>query len=257
VQTVYDNNLHKGLLSDDLKTYSNGIDTIAAKDLVEADGRIFEAAVKDVESESSVSNYIEDVYINAKDFISNPENIYDRSVIKKGLIDAVDFTGSFLCLLGGKNCGKSLLIKDLAKRQAGKVFVIDLRKGGLILKQLLSVLESETDADIGTTILNHFLTKLAPLEVSGTPMPGAPSLKMSLKQLFESKVSEPPLEYLLNGMIEKLGKITLIIDEANIAFDTSRKPNDTAFIEEAKVALELFVRVAKQEQKVVDHGLMP
>jgi hypothetical protein len=65
--------------------------------------------VKDAENESNVPNYVEEVLMKTKDFMASPENMHDRSsVIGKGLVDAVDFTGCFVCLLGARNCGNSL-----------------------------------------------------------------------------------------------------------------------------------------------------
>ena len=76
---------------------------------------MWEAATKDAEKVGvPVDKYVKQVKTNVETFV-NSHMIYDREELVRYLDEAVKVKGSFTLLLGGKNVGKSTVLKSLAK----------------------------------------------------------------------------------------------------------------------------------------------
>ena len=137
-----------------------------------------------------------------------------------------------------------------------KVFVINLRRhGGDILEGLRSVLSERK---------SYFSEDLKAPAGATTPSAAGCILKRvgmdedftnhaakAIETLLnEDKAAPRALPVLIKGLIKGLGNnVTLIIDEANIAF-TIKDKNDRIGIEEALAALRLFIAYTKEKLKV-------
>lgn len=81
-----------------------------------------------------------DVINRAQNFIKNRDEVWGQDQLEGAIQDIVSSEGKFVCLLGGKNTGKSLLIENMTRR-CGKILLVNLREeGNDILKGLYAVL---------------------------------------------------------------------------------------------------------------------
>ena len=159
----------------------------------------------------------------------------------------------FLCLLGGKSTGKTLVIRNFEKTRMGTVFVVNLRRHSDIFEGLLRVLEERvTRVDFlnteGTIKIVGELGAIA-AEIAGEKKEYERLVKF-FKAISSNENATRSLEALIEELVKKSGdKITLIIDEANIAF-TIKPGTKPEKIEAARDALELFTFLTKETRKV-------
>jgi hypothetical protein len=156
-----------------------------------------------------------DIIKNAENFIQS-DIVYSRFELKSVLTYIIEGKGIFACLLGGRNTGKSLVLGDLQKCNPDKVFLIDLRMDSSILRGLLS------------------------------------NLKVKMKEQHYNIVLSDPTSFteVIDNLANNLPPpITLIIDEANLAFMIDESTSITE-IDEAKETLSIFTALTKQLNKV-------
>ena len=137
------------------------------------------------------------------------------------------------------------------------VFVIDLRvKGTNILKGLMSVLKERRkfyeDMDEGTF-------KVA--TAIGSAVGSAVASYLDRAKVFEEVIAimtalvdkgseEQPLEVLINELVKRVdGKVTLISDEANLAFEITPGTKDEG-VQQQREALSIFTSLTKVQGKV-------
>lgn len=75
---------------------------------------------------------------SAESFIeSESDRLWDRNELITNLKDIFSKKGRFVCVVGGKNTGKSLLaFEEIKSRYKEKVFKVDLRADPSILNSL-------------------------------------------------------------------------------------------------------------------------
>ena len=77
-----------------------------------------------------------------------------------------------------------------------------------------------------------------------------------LNEFFKDETSTESLAGLINKMVEDLGSnVTLIIDEANIAFTITPTTTNEQIIS-TKLALELFTKMTKQSKTVFFNSIV-
>jgi hypothetical protein len=137
----------------------------------------------------------------------------------------------------------------------GTVFIVDLRvRDKDILKALLTVLEKRRDyymiLDNQTPAIEAVL-KVG--EVFATVVGKGVAygeFLTTVKAFMEMNSAKKTLEVLINGLIKVEGeKVTIIIDEANVAF-TIKPETKEEKIDAASDALLMFTQLTKQTRKV-------
>ena len=102
---------------------------------------VYKAALEDSsDCELEIGQYLSDIYHKAEAFIQQTDKMWDRKELIEGFKVVQKSRGNFVCLLGGKNTGKSLLIKNIFK--APSTYIIDLRANCDILENLTKVLST-------------------------------------------------------------------------------------------------------------------
>ena len=74
---------------------------------------------------------------NKADRFIQSDKVWNRKQLITSLESIVARKGKFVCLLAGKNTGKSLVLKDIQKRFPASVYVVNLRIHPDILGGLL------------------------------------------------------------------------------------------------------------------------
>jgi len=119
---------------------------------------LYEAALEDCDgNENQTAKYLEHIEIKAADFIRQRDKIWDREELMTTLEKIQRTEGNFVCFLGGKNTGKSLLINHLAKHPS--TIAIDLRGNADIyenLTRVLNALPREISYGFMERIAKHF-----------------------------------------------------------------------------------------------------
>ena len=100
------------LLAKESLFYSNKIDLSLSKQLLMNSSSIYQSAIQDVSEGSgrNIEEYLNSIKFSAKDFIMKDE-VYDREEILHSIRTLIRDSGNFVCLLGGKSTGKSLIFK--------------------------------------------------------------------------------------------------------------------------------------------------
>jgi ABC-type Na+ transport system ATPase subunit NatA len=109
--------------------------------------------------------------------MDNKVDVWDRDELKCAIQDITADSGQFVCLLGGKSTGKSLVIRyferlNLKGCNMGTVLVIDLRiEGSDILKGLMAVIDERPELYVDSKSQGdlHVLKSLAGLAASFLP----------------------------------------------------------------------------------------
>lgn len=92
----------------------------------------------------------------AQTFIKNRDEVWGQDQLEGAIQEIVSSEGKFVCLLGGKNTGKSLLIENMEQR-SDKILLVNLREeGNDILKGLYAFL-GETE---GYNVQEHLVCLL-------------------------------------------------------------------------------------------------
>ena len=91
-----------------------------------------------VENSAKFDETLEKVVERAKSFIRS-KNLWNREKFQCALEDVIKETGEFVCVLGGKNTGKSLVMENMESLE-DKVFVIDHGRNPDILGSLIEKL---------------------------------------------------------------------------------------------------------------------
>jgi hypothetical protein len=146
------------------------------------------------------------------------DQLWNRNQLVLGLEDIISKKGNFVCLVGGKSTGKSLVVKKMKERFQEKVFIANLRDDPSILsclfKELLEYHLKYKSTPFGNAILKTvggMLLQLSPVKKITAPD--------DFKSIFDAVQEQPSaLSTLLNDMATNLGGITVIVDEANLAF---------------------------------------
>ena len=162
--------------------------------------------------------------------------------------------GKFVCVLGGKRTGKTLIIKNMAKLNMDNVFVVDLRvKDTNILRGLISVTMERRKfyKDMEDTGTLKILAATGRVVASYFDRGKALEDIIAIMTALVDKGSvEQPLEVLINELVRRVdGEVTLIIDEANLAF-TIKPDTKEEDVKGPREAFSFFTSLTKVEGKV-------
>ena len=229
------------------KDYSRTINLKDAAELLHDTTYLYSTVLKDSK------NNLTEIVQKADAFMSDLDIIWDREDLKDSLKSVFAQDNQFVCLLGGKSTGKTLVIRNFEKTRMGTVFVVNLRRHSDILEGLLKVLEERvTRVDFLNT--EGTIKTAGELGAIAAEIAGKKKEYERLVKFFEAisrnNNATRSLEALIEELVKKSGdKITLIIDEANIAFtikpETTRKE-----IIAVRDALQLFTFLTKETRKV-------
>jgi hypothetical protein len=224
--------MYSGLLSgvEDVTTaeyYSTAMEIPATIKFLNDEGKLFKAALED----SRNSGVPVEVYLkNIKDTANiwmNEDNVCDRALLIAKINDILLQNGRFVCLLGGKSTGKSLLMRDFVKkRKEGSVIRVNMRsfsKDGNILVALLHELARATPKTYSDLMKEWLHPTVEAAASVGTSYLTGEATAVSLPPLFASARLSTPESELLSRTLHFLGNkfkepLTLVIDEANDAF---------------------------------------
>jgi hypothetical protein len=96
---------------------------------------------------------------SAVEFIQSNE-VWNRNDLTNALEKIVARKGKFVCILGGKDTGKSKVFRSMEIRYPAKVFRLDLRTDPDILSGLVSILRNRQDL-VPTDKLKNVLYNVA------------------------------------------------------------------------------------------------
>ena len=241
----------------DATQFSGKIILNDAAGLLKDDKSLYNSALKDANGDiEKLEKNMEEIEKNAEEFIYKKE-VWDRAELKVELNDIISKRGGkFVCELGGKDTGKSLVLKEIEKENLTKVFIVDLREHGPdILKGLKAVLVmrkgrlEEFAKQLGANVATEatglaagFATKVTRIDFV--------SIAKVIEEILKTDEATQTLQSLIKTLVESLGPgVTLIIDEANLAF-TITEDTTKEEIAALKLALALLTKLTKQDNQV-------
>ena len=207
--------------------------------------------MKDANSRrESIDKYLVDITGKIRNYTRSTE-VWDRDELKQALKDITEESGMLGCLLGGKSTGKSLAIRDLIRTVntplSTQVIYVDLRLRIDILDGLVRELEILSGKE---NMVEGFIKRLFAAIETHIKIDESLSLSVNLERVYPKTSREEKLTVLLQGLNDISGDLplTLIIDEANLAFRKSAaaKGGDGS----VAYALETLVAYTKQLQAV-------
>lgn len=159
-------------------------------------------------------------------------------------------TGTFACLLGGRDTGKSNVLRIFSTKDKNNAFIVDLRCGySSITKGVIHVLAQSKNADLKHAfkqVYNIIKREFGALtRYESDPLIGFGRIL----------VTYPSLQiYLLHEVLSEMSKvvatpITLVIDEANILFSVDQYTSQER-IHEARAILPMLIGLTRQDHKV-------
>lgn len=213
---------------------------------------MYNCALKDAHGDvQACKKNLDEIIQKATEFMKNQKEVWDRDELQAELKAIVTDQGALSFILGGKTSGKSLILKLLEMLSIDSVFVVDLREHrGDMLQGLLSVLDkrkryyeaekrSILDAAKAGQTFVHKLMKVNPIATSLID-----GFIIGLTNLLDDEIATKTLSDLIQNLLKvNGGTVTIIIDEANMAFTPEKG-------DEAKNALALFTKLTKQDLKV-------
>ena len=187
----------------------------------------------------------------AEEFIQSDE-VWNRKQLISSIENIVARKGKFACLLAGKNTGKSLVLSSIEKKLSAKVFIVDLRIHPNILTGLMSTLIRRKMFDITDELKKILFSTVSKFIIRVLDIKNIIT-EEDLQKYVDIVISKPDtvksLTELIYELMNALGAITLVIDEANIALTVTEVTSE-AKIDVTKQALALFTSLTKQTNKV-------
>jgi archaellum biogenesis ATPase FlaH len=237
----------KGLLNGipnvgNAKNYARKMNLRDAGDLLKNKNNVYNSAVEDVHGDTNeLKKYLQDAVKRAQAYMKNQEDIWDRDELKDQLNRIIGTEGNFVCLLGGKSTGKSLVLRHFEKKNLTNVFIVNLRgtEKGDILKELLRVLTNRK------SYYTELVDSAKNPTVLALKIAGYSEILADFEKILGNEESVESLPSLIMELVKHRGKVTLIIDEANIAF-TITDDTTPEKIENLKAALALFTLLTKE-----------
>jgi hypothetical protein len=227
------------------KYYSSRIDLLEAAKFALNDSYLM-SIVRSKPNNTDIDQYLLSKHVTSDRFVKSNE-VWDRTQLYQALANITSNKGCFACVLGGKSTGKSLVLESLFGQGEGKVIYVDMRTGySSITEGLLSTLSDKEIDEIFKTlgataleVISAFISK--------------PGQTIGLKACIDylQRESKPDSTY-LSKILDKISEscnVTLVIDEANMAFAVDDKSSELKVGEVSKV-LALFTKLTKQKQKV-------
>ena len=209
---------------------------------------LYDCTLQDVNNnETEVDSYLSGIIAKAEEFFCSDDVCGSLDLIEV-LDQIVNRKGQFACLLGGKNTGKSKVLRVLSDRynlnaHTPRVLYVDLREHSCILDGLIEVLRPWLVNGLGTS--KRSFREL--WNIIRSPQLEAEGPEFSLDLNLSHKVNKSSRRKLLYTALHALERsptpITLIIDEANIAL-RNHSDSDIFFV------LQSLTRLTTQLNKV-------
>ena len=235
--------------------YSDNIEIDKATSLVLDKMRLFNICLENANGDQEKMQKTLDNLVQTADNFIDSRIVWDRQEFINSLENIIKRKGNFACVLAGKTTGKTLVLKDLQNRFPEKVFCVDLRRSSSdILTGLLAVLKQKINVHDGLFSLSETSRRFLEQVVVDCVEIVAPkeNIDFDLQKyidIIKKSNYNTVLETLIEKLVAKLGSITLIIDEANLALtiddDTSEED-----IKATRKALALFTSLTKVDNQV-------
>lgn len=225
-------------------------------DLLADEKNIYNVALEENHGDATAcrSNLTE-IFNKAATFLFNDTDIWDREELQEALGEAIQDRGNFVCLLGGKSTGKTLLIKNMEKLNMNNVFRVNLRlEGKNILNGLTTVFEErrkyylnlnkQKNLKLGVAmgLFTRIFYRPSSLEFN--------TIKDFTDALLDISVAKQPLKIVIGELLKSVkGNVTIIIDEANLAFDITSATSQEDIANKVE-ALALFTSLTKENKQV-------
>jgi Cdc6-like AAA superfamily ATPase len=241
--------------------YASAMDIKSTADFLKQSSYVYQQAEKDfkLSNHSNFESYINFLEGNKRTWMRN-NSFFDRELILKSVNSIINNEGQFICLLGGKSTGKTLLWDHLtnAKNNEKHLSVIHLNMRTFgdadILKALLTYLEKTK-----TERVTQFVLETVSSFFTNT----IDSVKNYILQRNDFKTADllnllrthhindsEVLKELLRRLSLMFGNITVVIDEANLAF-TEEVDRDLTRLMKAKRDLEALTSLSKELKQVL------
>jgi hypothetical protein len=224
-----------------------------AAELVKNYRQLFDIIEAECQSDPvKINNRLEEIE-NDMDTFMEKNKVWDRKDLIQGLEDVARKKGNFVCLLGGKNTGKSLVLRKFSEQEEvknRKVIYVNMRTGYVsITYGVLTAINKSNYAKLKGIMLAFAQNIISKLKI-------APEIEFDFI-IFQDyvKTTEKSPHELLDNLLEEMmlqlpeEAITLVIDEANIPLTINDKTSEEN-IPEVKKTLALFTRLTKQLKKV-------
>ena len=241
-----------------VKDYSREINLDDAADLLRDNKHLHNIALAEAHGNATeCKNKIAEIIKTAKIFMANRDEVWDSDELKCALQAIIADRGKLVCLLGGKSTGKSLVIRYLEKlslkdRYMGTVFVVNQRvEGSDILTGLIAVLQERRNFYLKSQEESDFFISLAGLAVSFFAEDKEyEAFSKVMIALSNNNNVKQPLKVLIKELLTRVeGNVTLIIDEANIAFTITQNTKEEK-VEALKGILAQITHLTKESGKV-------
>ena len=232
--------------------YSMNLPIKQAAELVKNNRHLYDIIETECQSDPvKIKNRLEEIE-NYMDTFMEKNNVWDRKDLFQGLEDVARKKGNFVCLLGGKSTGKSLVLQkfSMQNKENRKVIYIDMRSDyASITHGFLSVINKEDNDDYWKKLILAFLQKSGALKfkLNGSEIDFNAFLGIAKEEKRPNEILESLIEEMLREKPTEV--ITLVIDEANSPFTIYDGTNE-AKVEEVRTSLKLFTRLTKQKQMV-------
>lgn len=245
-----------------VKDYSRRIILEDAVDLLKDTRHIYNIALVDANGNATeCNNNLTEIVRKVDTFMHNKDEVLDRDELKGALKGIFADVGVFVCLLGGKHIGNSFVLRNLEKLSMDNleklhmetVLLVDLRaEGSDILEGLLSVLDDRRKYYVDMQKQESFEASRAIGSASAKCWARSEEYDQFasiLSAILDNNDAKQSLPVLMSEILKKVeGKITLVIDSADIAFTI--KYTTEQELEEQKHNLALFKSLTKKSRKV-------
>ena len=235
--------------------YSANLPLREASEFVKSNRLLYDIITVECNSvQEEIDKYLEDIELKMDEFMEK-NTVWDRTDLLRGLDDATRKRGNFVCLLGGKSTGKSLVLGEFSReeRKSRKVIYVDMREYSGITLGLVNVL-SKSGIIRFQELAKAFVKKamgIAKFKVIDQVEIDFNSLLGII--LKDNNDPNNTLKNLINDIISAYPNevITLVLDEANLPLTIKDKTSE-AKIDQVKETLSLFTTLTKQQTKVND-----
>jgi hypothetical protein len=249
VQDIASNESHLGLLQgiEDIRSakyFTQNLDIWKAVEMLENSRYIYNAALRDCEMlDVSINDYLQSCYSKAKSFYMSRE-VWDREDLMNELYSVSSEEGNFVCLLGGKDIGKSLVLNSMVNNSETPMIYVDLREHGSNVET--AIYTELTNMPTQLRNVNSFFTRESTISLLSTFSNAMLNINVSeLLKTFDIETPNKRFANLLKSIAYPNG-LTVVIDEANIAFNVNKESD----IILAQNTMRLFTTLTKQNNVV-------
>ena len=251
ITAIYERGL---LLNVDVKTadfFTSELDMNKSVTLLKDVNHIYNVGLNNaVQNAVKFDENLQSIVQRANSFIESNQ-LWNRDKLISALERIIKTKGGkFSCVLGGKNTGKSLVLKEMEKRFQDKVLLINLRGKSDILSGVIEELRvrklryrPNQSNDAIVTVIGRVLYGAVAGKLKDI-------VSLSDYQTFFDAIMKRPdaLASVLDDIASGYGGITLIIDEANIAL-TIKEHTTPAEIKATREALAVFTKLTKEQRQ--------